>query len=60
MRDASKKLYHIIGKVTKKYWKTSHKFRTLVPNTVDEALQIEKEMGNDFWRRSTEKEMLNI
>ena len=38
VKDAEKKLDRIIGKVAKKYWKTSHKFRVRFPKTVDETL----------------------
>ena len=31
-----------------------------MPKTVDEALQIDKETGTDFWKKAIEKEMLNV
>ena len=48
VRDVAKKRDRIIGKIAKKYWKTSHKFGIRVPKTVDEALQIDKETGTTF------------
>ena len=60
MRDVSKKQDRNIGKVSKKDWKNSHKFRIRVTKTVDEALQIDKETGIDFRRRFIEKYMLNV
>ena len=60
MRDVSKKKYHIIGKVTNKYWNTYHKFGIHVPKTVDEELKIDKETGTEFWRIQIEKEMTNV
>ena len=60
MRDVENKRYQTIGKVSKKYWKTSHKFGIRVPKTVYEALQIEKETGSKLWRRSIENEMPNV
>ena len=48
MRDVANKLDHIIGKVAKKYCNTSHKFRIIVPKTVDAALYIYKEMGTNL------------
>ena len=40
VRDVVKKLYLVIWKVSKKYWKTSHKFAIRIIKTVYEALQI--------------------
>mmetsp|Transcript_15996 Transcript_15996/g.23839 ORF Transcript_15996/g.23839 Transcript_15996/m.23839 type:complete len:1130 (+) Transcript_15996:7540-10929(+) len=60
VRDVAKKRDRMIGKIAKKYVKTSHKFGIRVPKTVDEALQIDKETGTDFWRKAIEKEMLNV
>ena len=46
---------HIIGKISKKYWKTFHKFGIHVPKKVDGGLQIDKETGTDFWKILIEK-----
>jgi hypothetical protein len=50
----------ILGKVKSKYWKWTHKFGIRVPKTVKEALEIDKESGNDLWKKAIEKEMTNI
>ena len=39
----------IIGKVKSCCWKTSHKYGVRLPHSVQEALQIDKETGSDFW-----------
>ena len=31
-----------------------------VPNTVKEALELDKKNGNDLWRKAIEKEMQNV
>ena len=50
----------IIGKVKKRYWKTSHKFGVRLPHSVQEALQIDKETGTDFWWQAIQKEMRKV
>ena len=37
---------------------TSHGIR--LPKTVEEALEIDRETGTDFWQKAIEKEMKNI
>ena len=39
----------IISKVKYKYWRTTHKFGVQLHKTVEEALSIDKEAGNDYW-----------
>ena len=46
----------IIGKVKSRYWKTSHKFGVRLPHSVQEALQIDRETGTDFWWKAIQKE----
>jgi hypothetical protein len=50
----------IIGKVKSRYWKTSHKFGVRLPHSVQEALQIDKETGTDFWWRAIQKETSKV
>ena len=38
----------------------THKFGLKLPHSVQEALQIDEEMGTDFWRCAIEKEMKNV
>ncbi len=40
-----------------RYWKTSHKYGVRLPHSVQEALQIDKETGTDFWWSAIQKEM---
>ena len=35
----------------------THKFGIKVPKTVEEALTLDKENGNDLWRKAIQKEM---
>jgi hypothetical protein len=46
-----RKRNRIVAKV-KRYWRTTHKFGIRVPKTVEEALSIDDETGNDFWRKA--------
>lgn len=50
----------IIGKVKSRYWKTSHKYGVRLPHSVQEALQIDKETGTDFWWKAIQKEMKKV
>ena len=50
----------IIAKVKNRYWKTSHKFGVRLPHSVQEALQIDKETGTDFWWRAIQKELNKV
>ncbi|GAX14347.1 hypothetical protein FisN_UnNu047 [Fistulifera solaris] len=58
--DVLQKRNTILAKVKSRYWKTTHKFGIRIPKTVQEALQIDKDTGTDFWRRAIEKEMGKI
>ena len=40
--------------------KKSHKFGIKVPNSVEEALKLDHENGNDLWKRAIEKEIGNV
>ncbi|KAI2498321.1 Reverse transcriptase (RNA-dependent DNA polymerase) [Fragilaria crotonensis] len=50
----------IIGKVKSRYWKTSHKYGVRLPHSVQEALQIDKETGTDFWWNAIQKELKKV
>ncbi len=49
-----------IAKIKTKYWRTTHKFGIEIPKSVEHALQIDYEMGTNYWRRAIEKEMKNV
>jgi hypothetical protein len=57
--DVLRRRNRIISKVNSRYWKRTHKFGLLVPKTVKEALEIDKLMGTDFWRKAIALEMKN-
>ena len=42
----------IISKFKSRYWQTTHKFGIRLPTTNEEALQIDKITGTDFWRKA--------
>ena len=44
-----KKRQRIIAAVNKRYHNMTHKFGIKVPETVEEALALDKENGNDIW-----------
>jgi hypothetical protein len=48
---------HILNKVKAKYWRTTHKYGVRLPKNVAEALRIDLENGNTFWRDALNKEM---
>jgi hypothetical protein len=50
----------IIGEVKGRYWKTSHKYGVRLPHSMQEALQIDKETGTDFWWKAIQKEMKKV
>jgi hypothetical protein len=50
----------IISKVTKKYWQMTHKFGCKLPHSVEEALEIDRQMGTDHWQRALNKEMSKV
>ena len=39
-----------MDKVKYNYWKRTHNFGVNLPKTVDEAYQIDKGSGRDYWR----------
>ena len=52
-----KKRQRIIAVVNKTYHKMTHQFPIKVPKTVEEALVLDKEHGNDLWWKTKQKEM---
>ena len=52
-----KKRQRIIAAVNKRYHKMKHEFGIKVPKTVEEALALDKENGNDLWWKAIQKEM---
>jgi hypothetical protein len=55
-----RKQNHIISKVKKKYWRMTHKFGCKLPHSVEEALEIDRQMGTDHWQRALNKEMSKV
>jgi hypothetical protein len=51
---------HIISKVKKKYWQMMHKFGCKLPHSVEEALEIDRQMGTDSWQGALNKEMSKV
>ena len=56
----SRRQDRIIASVNKRYHKRTHKFGIEIPKTVERALQIDKENGNNLWRDAIAKEMKNV
>jgi len=50
----------IIAKIKTKYRKTTHNLGIEIPKLVEHALQIDYEMGTDYWHKAIEKEMKNV
>ena len=49
VRDVLRRRNRIIAKTKSKYWRKTHKSGIRVPESVDEALAIDKENGNKIW-----------
>ena len=47
----------IISKVNSRFTKKNVKFGIVVPRTVEEALQLDRRNGNDYWEKAIRKEM---
>ena len=60
VRDAIKRHDKIISKFKAKYWLMTHKFGIRIPKTVEEAYQIDKEAGTDYWTKAIAKKMKNV
>ena len=55
-----KKRKAVISKVKSKYWDKTHKYGIRLPKSVDEALEIDREEGNNHWRDGINEEMKKI
>ena len=56
-----KKCKRYINKIkSKKRWRQSHKYGVQLPKTVDEALEIDRLTGTDFWKKALDKELKNV
>jgi hypothetical protein len=55
-----KRRNRIISKVKSHYWRTTHKFGIKLPHSVEEALEIDRVTGTDFWRKAINKEMAKV
>jgi Reverse transcriptase (RNA-dependent DNA polymerase). len=54
-----KKRDRIIASVNARAKKKTHKYGIRIPQTVAEAYEIDRQNGNDFWRKAIMKEMKN-
>lgn len=52
-----RKRERIIAKAKTKYWRTTHKYGVRLPKSAAEALQLDKENGNNLWAEAMSKEM---
>jgi hypothetical protein len=59
-RHVLKKRDRMICKVKSRYWSRTSKYGIELPKTVEEAYDIDKRTGTDFWRKAIEKEMKNV
>ena len=55
-----KKRKQIISKIKSKYWSRTHKYGIRIPKSVKEALEIDKQEGNHYWRDAIMEEMKKI
>ena len=54
-----KKKDRIISKIKSKYWDRTHKFGIRIPKSIDEAMKLDLENNNTYWRDAIKKEMTN-
>jgi len=59
IHDVLKKRDRFIAASHTRYIKRTHKFGIRLPKTVEEALQIDQDMGNTLWHDAIQKEMKN-
>jgi hypothetical protein len=50
----------LIWKVKCQSWKTSHILGVRLPNSIQEALQFDRELGSDFWWKAIQKETVRV
>ena len=55
-----KKREHFIKQVHIRVAKKAMKFGVIIPSSVDEALSLDKQNGNNFWQKAIEKELKNV
>jgi hypothetical protein len=55
-----KRSRRIIQKAKTRYWQWTHKFGVRLPKSVAEALQLDKENGNQLWYEAIQKELRNV
>ena len=52
IKDVIRRRDRLIKKIKARFVKRTHKFGIEIPNTVKEALELDKKNGNDFWRKA--------
>jgi len=55
-----KRRRRVVQKVKTCYWQRTHKYGVRLLKTVAEALQLDKENGNQLWYEAIQKEMKNV
>jgi hypothetical protein len=59
VKHTIRKKDHILKAVRTRYLKRSHKFGLQLPKSIEEAYEIDKETGTDYWPSAILKEMKN-
>jgi hypothetical protein len=55
-----KRSRQILQKVKTRYWQRTHKYGICLPKSVAEALELDKENGNNLWHEAIQKELKNV
>ena len=55
-----KKRTSIISTIKSKYWQRTHKYGICIPNSIQEAYNIDNDEGNNLWHEAVAEEMVNI
>ena len=60
IKDSLKRRKYMIKAARARYARRTHKFGIRLPNTVEEALAIDRETNTTFWHDAIQKEMKNV
>ena len=60
VRHTLRKRDVIISSVKSRIFRTTHKYGTEIPTSIEHARKLDEANGNDFWRKAIKKEMMNV
>ena len=60
VRHTLRKRDVIISSVKSRIFRTTHKYGTEIPTSIEHARKLDEANGNDFWRKAIKKEMMKV